>query len=261
MMAYLITDYLIGRSLELYGEFAESENKVMFHFVRPGDTVVDVGANVGTVTLALARRVGPTGVVHAFEPQPVIHRLLVRSLELNGLHNVRTHAVALGAQSGVIGVPDIDPNRPGNFGAAKLGGDAGALTSVVTLDGFNLPACRLLKIDAEGMDFEVLKGAEQTVRRHEPYVYMEAKAGPTTQAAIIWLRERGYRCCWHFAMYFSPDNFRNHAENVLDLYGDVNLMAIPSHDRHELWLPEISAPDADWELDYEAFDARRRAQD
>lgn len=257
MMAYLKTDGVIGRSLDLYGEFAESENQLMLQLVRPGDTVVDVGANVGTVTLAQARGVGPTGIVHAFEPQPFIHRLLTATLTLNRLNHVRTHAVALGAQSGVIRVPPIDLNVPGNFGATKLGGDAGDLVSLLTLDGYNLPACRLLKIDAEGMDFDVLKGAEQTIRRHGPYIYMEAKAGPNTQAAITWLRERGYRCFWHYAMFYTPNNFRNHTVDVFDFYGDVNLVAVPSSDRREPNLPEISSPDAAWERDYEAYIARR----
>src|SRR3954467_8777217 len=85
VMAFLKADQVIGRSLDLYGEFAEDENAVMLPLVGPGDTMVDVGANVGTVTLALANRVGPTGMIHAFEPQRVIHQLLATSLTLNGL--------------------------------------------------------------------------------------------------------------------------------------------------------------------------------
>ena len=91
----------------------------MLPLVNPGDTVVDVGANVGTVTLAQANRVGPSGVVHAFEPQRIIHQLLATSLTLNGLLNVRTYATALGAAAETARIPAIDPYRPGNSGCDR----------------------------------------------------------------------------------------------------------------------------------------------
>src|SRR5271166_6105200 len=72
VMAFLRSDSTIGRSLDLYGEFAESENQLLMPLLRPGDACIDVGANVGTVALALAWRVGAAGHVYAFEPQHVI---------------------------------------------------------------------------------------------------------------------------------------------------------------------------------------------
>lgn len=88
VMAWLAADPVIGRALDVYGEFAESENALMVRLVRPGDTVVDVGGNIGTVTLALAERVGAGGQVHVFEPQRLVFQLLCANLALNGITNV-----------------------------------------------------------------------------------------------------------------------------------------------------------------------------
>jgi FkbM family methyltransferase len=252
-MACLKSDEILGPALDLYGEFAESENRVMLSLVSAGDTVVDVGASVGTVTLALANRVGPSGLVLAFEPQRIIHQLLSTALTLNGLLNVRVCAMALGASTGFSRIPDLNPESPGNSGAVTLGAASGDLVPVVPLDSFELPTCRLVKIDVEGMDYQVLLGAESTVSRHLPHIYVEAKKGPATRNAIAWLLERGYRCHWHFAEFFSPNNYNCSSENVFGGRGDINLLAISPRHGGEVNLPLVASPDADWQHDYGVF--------
>jgi FkbM family methyltransferase len=250
-MAFLRCDDTIGRSPDQYGEFAKSENHLMTALVRPGDTVLDVGANVGTVTLPLARQVGPAGHVFAFEPQRLILQALCATLTLNGLTNVRAIHAAVGRESGTLRVPALDATRPGNYGAfaVKPGETVGEKVPLTTLDSLELTHCDLVKIDVEGQDYEVLLGAEQTVARCRPHVYMEAKKGPGTPAAIAWLLARDYRCYWHFAAFFSPDNYRGVAENVFGPRGDINLLAMPV-EKGQASLPIIRGPDADWEVDY-----------
>lgn len=67
-------DTVVARSLLEYGEYFESEVELFDHLCGPGDSVADIGANLGAHTLALARRVGPAGSVLAVEPQPFLHR-------------------------------------------------------------------------------------------------------------------------------------------------------------------------------------------
>jgi tRNA1(Val) A37 N6-methylase TrmN6 len=74
----------------------------------PDPTVLDVGANFGTYSLALAAVVGPNGKVHAFEPQRLIYNLLVGSVALNALTNVYCHNVALGNREGRVEIPQYD---------------------------------------------------------------------------------------------------------------------------------------------------------
>src|SRR5208282_3272360 len=75
-LLYNPLDEYIGKSLDLYGEFSEGEVGVYRQLVRPGDVVIDAGANNGVFTLVFARAVGPAGRVIAFEPQRVLFQTL-----------------------------------------------------------------------------------------------------------------------------------------------------------------------------------------
>lgn len=252
-MLYLAADTVIGRALREYGEFAESENQVMASLLRPGDTVVDVGANIGTVTLALAGKVGPGGVVHAFEPQRFVFTVLCANLALNGLTNVHPHRAALGRAPGRIAVPAMPPDQAHNFGAVSLG--AGEPVALETIDSLGLETCRLIKLDVEGMEYDVLLGAGQTIGRCHPAVYFEAKKNEGTRRSIAWLKERGYRLHWHFAAFFSAGNLRGRKDNVFGNTGDINALALPAGSAIEARLPRIDGPDADWKSDYARWGA------
>src|ERR1700759_4504087 len=78
-------DAYIGRSLDLYGEWCDFEIQLLSRFINPGDTVVDVGANIGTHTVAFANLVGAGGVVPAFEPQRRLFQMLSGNVALNAL--------------------------------------------------------------------------------------------------------------------------------------------------------------------------------
>jgi FkbM family methyltransferase len=255
VMAYLRADVTIGRALDLYGEFAESENRLMRAFLKPGDTVLDVGANVGTVALALARAVGPAGRVVAFEPQRLVFQALCATLTMNGLTHVEARRQAVGRVSGAIRIPVVDPTVEQNLGSVRIeaGPDGvGDLVPLVTIDELALPACALVKIDVEGMDYDVLLGAKETIARARPVLYFEGHAGEETARAMTFARDRKYRCHWHFAAFYEADNFRK-AANVFGSTGDVNVLAIPEEHALGVTLPQVSAPDADWKRDYARF--------
>src|ERR1039457_4555745 len=74
VMAYHPKDSHVGRSLDLYGEWAESELELLGVLLQPGQVAVDVGANIGTHAVFFAERVGATGTVIAFEPQRLVHQ-------------------------------------------------------------------------------------------------------------------------------------------------------------------------------------------
>ena len=87
-MFTLIGDTVIGRSLRLYGEFAGDEVDSILSLVSPGDHVLDLGANIGFHTLALARAVGPGGAVTSIEPQRFCFQLLCANITANQLASV-----------------------------------------------------------------------------------------------------------------------------------------------------------------------------
>ena len=86
--------------LSVNGAYEESEARLFEQSIRPGDVVVDIGANIGYYTLLAARAAGPQGHVYAFEPERGNYGLLTRNLAENGYTNVSAHDTAVMAQSG-----------------------------------------------------------------------------------------------------------------------------------------------------------------
>ena len=108
-----LDDY-VGRAAYYVGDLDRKITWLCGQIVQPGDTVLDVGANIGLVTLWLSHLVGPQGRVHAFEPQPDLQDLLQQTLERNDTKNVSLHRFALGSQPGEMElcIPDGNASRP-----------------------------------------------------------------------------------------------------------------------------------------------------
>lgn len=226
--AYPTTDAHVGRSLDLYGEWAERELQLLCALLAPGAVAVDVGANLGTHAVRFAQQVGPSGAVFAFEPQRVMHQLLATNATLNGITWLRAIHGAVGAQPGALVVPDIDYAAPGNFGGLALGAwTEGETVPVFALDGLGLPACALLKIDVEGMEAQVLDGARQVIATSRPVIYLEHNHPEGAPAVIERLLRHEYACFWHFSPFFQPDNFAGAKEDVFGGLVDANVLAVP----------------------------------
>lgn len=152
----------------------------------PEPVVLDVGANFGTYTLGFARRL-ERGVIHAFEAQRIIFNMMAGSVALNGLLNAHCHNLAIGASDGRIELPQFDYNRPMNFGSVEFGPDQRepldqergrdpARLEYVTMrsiDSLDFPRVDFIKLDIEGMEEEALRGAERTIARDRPMMYIE----------------------------------------------------------------------------------------
>jgi FkbM family methyltransferase len=144
---------------------------------KPGDTFVDVGANIGNWTLEAARFVGPQGRVLAIEPVPHMAEALRKTARANRLGHVAVAEVALAETAGTR---SFSVER-GNTGGSRLGtmsGDVQGITvrtapldAVVEEQG--LQRLDVLKIDVEGFEAEVLAGAAQSLARFRPAIYME----------------------------------------------------------------------------------------
>jgi FkbM family methyltransferase len=139
--------------------------------------VVDAGANIGLVSIPVAQALLPRGgVVHAFEVQRMLFYALCGSAALNDLENLIVYNRALGATAGMMGAGKPDYGQPQDFGLFSLVGQQEAQTEqieVVTIDSLGLPRLDFLKIDVEGMEIEVLKGARGSIERHQPCGWIE----------------------------------------------------------------------------------------
>ena len=261
VMLYNVNDAVIGRSLQVYGEFCEDDVRLFRSVVRPGHTVLDIGANIGCHTLALAAMVGSQGRVLAFEPQRTMFQILCANLALNGLDNVEPHQAALGAEPGTLRMPRLRYGNPGHFGAFSFvtppdghllpyDPDAEEETVArVALDDLDLPACQFMKIDVEGMEDEILDGAERTIRRRPPVLYVENNHRGRSPELVRRLLDLDYRCFWHTTSYFNPDNHDGVDRNVFERPFELNMVCVPKKVAHLIeGMKEVAAPD-DWPLD------------
>jgi FkbM family methyltransferase len=234
LMLYNRHDKYIGRSLDRYGEFSAGEADLFRQAVKPGWTVVEAGANIGAHTLLLSKQVGPRGKVYAFEPQRIMFQTLCANLALSSIANVFARCAALGDAPGTVKVPALDYNIENNFGGLPLDtypATDGESVPVITIDSLELPQCQFLKVDVEGMELSVLKGARQTIERHRPILYVENDRPERSPPLIEFLLALGYRLHWHLPMLYSPENFYQNpvnefrgtiSENMLGVHGSVS---------------------------------------
>jgi len=221
-------DLYIGRSLQHYGEYCQDESELLAPYLSAGDWVVDVGANVGSMTLFFAHAVGAQGRVHALEPQRIVFQMLCANLALNDLRNVHALHAAAGAQSGTIKVDLPDYSRPNNFGAMPLGEwREGEDVALLRLDDLALARCRLMKIDVEGMEKAVLEGAAGTISRLRPLLYVENDRADKAQALLRQVAALDYRIYRHVSAYFNPDNFLGRRDDIFGKVFASNMLCIP----------------------------------
>ena len=166
--------------------------------VAPGDSVYDIGANLGYVSLSLAKRVGLAGQVIAFEPVPQNIALLRQNIELNGIRNIRLLEVAASDKNGesVIRVAENLSTASmvwhrNNSAATELAIKTVVIDDLVAAGELAYPA--FVKIDVEGAEGSVLLGMRRTLAASHPVLFVECSdAGRETAWNL--LRELGYRC-------------------------------------------------------------------
>lgn len=177
------------------GEYDADVIRGLLTLLRPGDTVVDAGANIGFYAIPFGRRLRAlNGRLYAFEPIPNNFERLQDAIRLNTVEHV-TVAIeaALGEVSGTVAFHTQNEygSETGNaimIGAARPVRAADVVTAVTTLDEFaaerKITECRLIKIDIEGAELLALRGAERFITAARPYVYYELN--------VYWAREFGY---------------------------------------------------------------------
>jgi FkbM family methyltransferase len=189
-------DFVQGTILQTRGFY---EAKILgrvraMGIVGPGSVVCDIGANIGNHTVYFAAVMG-AGRVIAFEPQAHCHGALRANIALNGLEGrVSTHQALVGAENG--------RGRMVGFSARNLGGttfapDHNGVVPMLALDGVlseaEICALHLVKIDVEGMQMEVLRGAAKTLEARKPAVWVEIlERGHGFDVAAAYLAQFGY---------------------------------------------------------------------
>jgi FkbM family methyltransferase len=173
-------DQYITPLLQETGTYSEGEAQLYQALLDPGSVALDIGANVGVMTIAMADAVGPTGRVLAFEPQLGIHAMLSRNVATRPW--VETQCLVVGSERVTVRIANptrVGPERSFNYGAVAAGkrlrAELGDMveTEAITVDALALERCDFIKIDVEGAEPKVMAGAWGTIERCRPALSIE----------------------------------------------------------------------------------------
>jgi FkbM family methyltransferase len=157
-----------------------AEIRFLLQSVKPGQTCLDIGGHKGAFTYWLQRRVGPTGKVYAFEPQPELFAYLERATQSLGLHNVKVVYAAVSSSSGKCQLfRPTDAPSPGATVEPGIHAGWSLMVPKVALDqylgGFQGNRISFVKCDVEGHELDVFRGAESILREHRPTLLFECE--------------------------------------------------------------------------------------
>lgn len=242
---YPAGDTAVGACLRDAGEFAKPELDFLIESAAaPSGAFIDVGANIGAICLPFAKA-RPDWRVIAVEAFGQMAGLLTESARDNGLDNVQVMSVAAGDTTGLADFPAANLNDRGNFGMLGFGSQATPSTRkvpVVRLDDIAPSDTRAIKVDVEGYEPQVFRGATRTLETARPIVLFEAHqkhvAGTTEIAAL--LGARGYSLFWFFAPFVSRTTPLP-AENS-SVRGDMNIVGLPPGAPNRWNLPSAADP-------------------
>ena len=200
--------------LYLQGEDFIVDLALISPHLRPGMVAFDVGANIGYMALYMRQRIGPSGQLFCFEPEPENHAELEANLRRNRLDNCHAIGAAVGAEEGTVSF------ARGLNGHVTENGSEGIPVPVIPLDRFveqrGLPRVDFVKIDVEGFETDVLNGMKGLMSRPDkPVLYIEVhargeyyNADPRKVCAIL---EESYS---NIRAYVSPDDFKARQSRV-----------------------------------------------
>lgn len=225
-------DRYIGKSFDLYGEFSYQEVDFLKDLIEPGNVVIDVGANIGGITVPLAQKIGPDGYVVAFEPQQYINYILCGNIALNNLTNTASfQRLVCDVDGDIRSLPVLDYSKELNFGDNSTTKEIQEDTlctpvSTCTIDSLQLKNIHLIKVDVQGEELDVLKGAKNSIERARPFLYVECEDKEESENILQFLDQFNYNCLFHTPPLFNSDNFFGNDEDVFDKVKDgvVNLI-------------------------------------
>jgi FkbM family methyltransferase len=242
-------DTAVGRSLRDYGEFARPELDLIGDYLKtrePG-TFIDVGANIGAMALPTAARFRKWKVL-AFEAHRGLSQVLAANAFNNGLDNVEVTQAAIGDKAGLAQFPSPPLSAVANFGSTGFDtADKTAVETVrmATLDEVAPGDTRFVKVDVEGFEPMVLRGAQRLLRERRPVWLLEANLSMEASRleTLHALLDAGYRVFWFLAP-FATVAHRKPNQQSPKFRSDLNFLALSEGDAN-LWnLTEIGSATA-----------------
>lgn len=215
---------------------------LLMQLVKSGDTFIDVGANIGMITMLASRLVGDAGQVHSVEPNPEAYSRLRAHVKNNRLGNVRLYPMAFSDAPGELTLTVLD-HHSGSGTLAHVGSEASGhpqqqFTVPVTRGDDALPSSMngsmVIKIDVEGFECLAIRGMRRTIEKYQPAFVLEAvrshlkRAGSSLEEMFALLQSMGYE-----AMEIGTQStLLRHRLNLRPC-----ARASDNHEKNLLWLP------------------------
>ena len=246
IFSYYENDKYIGKSLSEYGEWSEAEVNLIKQLVNNNENIIEVGSNIGTHTIPLAKHVSNGGQIFAFEPQSQNYKLLLDNINDNEIKNVEVSKLALSSKEGEAFMNKFDENKTSNFGDARIFSDNNENYEKVpvktldqiyydkTLENFSV---KLIKCDTQGQELNIIIGAKKIIDKYKPYLYVENDDVHTSKNLIEKIKSMGYIMFWHKPPLFNPNNFLKNPNNIFSNIVSFNMLCI--HDSVRIKLNEI----------------------
>lgn len=250
----LLRNDMISVYADYYGEWSEGEID-LFRKILPEDAdVIEVGSNIGMHAVPLSK-ICAKGKIVCFEPQRIIFQLLCANAAINDRTNVFARNCAVGDEPGTVAIPSCSYDTLWNYGSfsvtagfstedAFTGETTPEQTDIVTLDAdpavAALERVRLIKIDAEGFEVNVLRGARGIIDRFQPYIFLEANSERLLNQTLPQLHSLGYKAYWYCSIRNRKNNFNNADPATLTGH-DVNIISAPAASGALDWLVPATA--------------------
>jgi FkbM family methyltransferase len=248
-------DEAVGASLKRYGEFARPELDLLLEYASaPSATLIDVGANIGAIALPFAKA-RPAWKVVAIEAHRGLCNLLATNTFNNRLYNVEPFHAAAGPEMRFVDFPAPPLSHAANYGTLSLTriGRQTEPIRMFPLDHLAPRTTALVKIDVEGFEPEVLKGATGLLAAKRAIWLAEAggKTQEANQSVVQTFLDAGYQVFWFFAPFATPSSERGNPEKCE--LGDANVLALPPGIENRWGLTPITSADAPRPTRLEAY--------
>ena len=232
------TDEWVGRLLTLTGQYCEQELAMLSCLDIRNSKVIEIGAYIGALSVPLAKYLdGNNSELICYEPQLQIAQILIANFALNALNNFEVRALAVGDRGGVAYTKKQKYEELGSFHRAIFSDihtildDALLAAPMVCLDEdfYGVEECiSLIKIDADGMELQILQGASVLIRSAEPYLYFRNVSPENWSAVLRHVSNLGYQLFLDLPYIASQKNYFEYkisaeAERMVA----VNVLAIP----------------------------------
>lgn len=232
-MHIIESDTVVSRSLAVYGEWAMDELNLLSQLILPGMCVLDIGAFIGTHTLAFSEFVGKSGKVYSFEPRKEIHAILAENISLNNLKNITSFNMGLAEKEDILTMQSLNINEDINFGGLSLDSNNLIETAnnyevgISTIDNYNFEKVDVIKLDVEGMERKVLDGGIKTILRNSPIIFCECNSLLAGNEILEFCESTNYAVYGLLTSAYNANNFNSIKDNFFGVAKELALILIP----------------------------------